>query len=744
MATPAKPMPTPGSAKAPFFDGDPRNLEIFLDNYNRCIEAAQADFKKRIRWLPSFIEESLRDAVRQYAEYVAAGLPTTNTDQPEWDAFVERLGEDFSLPEEVKRYTEKDLEDLHTRWAGKVTTRDALMLFNREYRKISGTLAARKVIAVKKADDEYYATISKSLGSEFQLRVVIDYTAAATVAEKDAIMTRGEIFTRAAAFLAEPPRKLLSSMILDQTSQPPRQNSGKNKESTPVVKREPDLAAYILKLEKEKEDLQAQLRTQAGKPLLRDLPPHMGTSSGGEAGRDNTIPHGCFNCGGEDHYSRNCPELKELAQQGLCSYDIAARAWTWPSGKRIRSAQGKTLAETIRDSSAASKAAANATAAQVNLVTAFWRKPVAVVNQAKASATIEEVSEEYDWDDFVEGRATNFAIDTYAVTRAKERGGGAAAPVEEEVAAPPKRAPRPAPTQAAADPKPATATKERAEPAQGSSGAKQGKENPTTPFNALGDNTNQGKGYRNVAPAENEKTLANVFELAKKAVIPLSLEQLLSVSTELRAQFKSFVSAKRVHFTIGEVGSVQETRGPDGVDDKTITIPRVFLTRQPRWNDAIGSWVSESILPIKAIKAEMAGRPVRAILDSGSVVNCMHERVWERLDASLYPSGGIDIEVADGRIAKTQGEIRDYPFTINGVVFYVSFQVMHEANYAVLLGMPFVALTRAVMEFNTEGECVVSLRDPNAPETQFRVPTTNYTPVCDHRTPRVARNVDFH
>ncbi len=80
----------------------------------------------------------------------------------------------------------------------------------------------------------------------------------------------------------------------------------------------------------------------------------------------------------------------------------------------------------------------------------------------------------------------------------------------------------------------------------------------------------------------------------------------------------------------------------------------------------------------------------------GLAVRCDHLVTMESANSSLNTSVGL---------------LQDLKFTIGGYDFYLQVQVIENAPYEILLGLPFHVLTELETKFYTDGSSHITLKD---------------------------------
>jgi hypothetical protein len=135
---------------------------------------------------------------------------------------------------------------------------------------------------------------------------------------------------------------------------------------------------------------------------------------------------------------------------------------------------------------------------------------------------------------------------------------------------------------------------------------------------------------------------------------------------------------------------------------------------------------SSTSLRLREMEVSFGGRlRERAVLDSGSQIIVVREDLWKECEGvSMQPDGSINMESADSSVTSTLGILRNFPMTVGTITFYLQVQVVRQAPFRFLLGMPFWAISRARTATQIDGSMVMTLTDPNPPHLTVVMNTT--------------------
>lgn len=111
-----------------------------------------------------------------------------------------------------------------------------------------------------------------------------------------------------------------------------------------------------------------------------------------------------------------------------------------------------------------------------------------------------------------------------------------------------------------------------------------------------------------------------------------------------------------------------------------------------------------------------------AILDSGSQIVSMAEKVATRLGLTWDPNVKIHMQSANGQINQTLGLARNVCFTLGGLSIFLQVHIIQDPPYNVLLGRPFDVLTKMTVKNDADGGQKLLVTDPNS-ERQVVLPT---------------------
>ena len=277
--------------------------------------------------------------------------------------------------------------------------------------------------------------------------------------------------------------------------------------------------------------------------------------------------------------------------------------------------------------------------------------------------------------------------------------------------------------------------------------------------------------YRNIAPIHNTAIPSKVYNRVLDTPLTVTTQELLSLSPEVRAQFREVTSLKRVakedqvekptevKYGIEEVeddwlsaeemeylypderplmGNYVETKSTEAylvgpVPSKAIytedPIEQYYRTLRPgekpdpeKLTVAAESCALRSIVPIidNSFKVE-------CILDPGCQIIAMSEEVCHELALPYDPSITLNMQSANGTIDQSLGLARNVPFHIAGITIYMQVHVLRNPAYDVLFGRPFDVLTESVVRNYRNEDQTITLHDPNTGKA-VTIPTVTRGP----------------
>ncbi|KAF9470608.1 hypothetical protein BDN70DRAFT_821139 [Pholiota conissans] len=208
--------------------------------------------------------------------------------------------------------------------------------------------------------------------------------------------------------------------------------------------------------------------------------------------------------------------------------------------------------------------------------------------------------------------------------------------------------------------------------------------------------------YKYVTPIESAAVIDKIAEQSLRAEINISMRELLAIAPEVRKHFKDQIVTKRV---------------PTNLNNRVNS----FLVDLPKRKDnLITSNHSEEL---RCIEVLFDGKDnIEGILDEGSQIVGISKTLWESSGLVARSDHQVVMETANSSQERTIGLLHDLKLTIGGYDFYVQAQVVDNAPYDLLLGLPFHVLTTIRHQFFKDGSSHVTLNDPNT-GAEITIPT---------------------
>jgi hypothetical protein len=283
---------------------------------------------------------------------------------------------------------------------------------------------------------------------------------------------------------------------------------------------------------------------------------------------------------------------------------------------------------------------------------------------------------------------------------------------------------------------------------------------------AAQDKYNPGKrpepAYKTLPPVHDPAIAANVYKRSMDIPITITYRELLSMSPEVRAQYRDSTTTRRMPFNNGnavqnyldmEIGeydnqqlltTIAETVStfavkntlPDGALVMPDPIEKYYSTLAPgetpdpdRLIVAIESGAVRTILAFIDNK-----RQKECILDPGCQIVAMSETSCHELGLAYDPSIILNMVSANGNINQSLGLARNVAFQVGSITFYLQVHIIQSPAYDVLLGRPFDILTESVVRNFANQDQTITISDPNSGR-RVTVPTLNRTIQHCHHTP---------
>lgn len=708
-------MPPPHSNKAPRFTGDPLTITTFLESYaSKADKAGIVDAGKRIQGIIGYVDPETRDLWRTLDEYV------TPASWANFKAAVEKLYEKMQDPLD---YTSYDLEAHITEWAHMgIFTLAHLDKYTLRFNMFARNLLKQKVVSEAALATSYIRAFSPNFRSSLGLELRIKFPAPTRATLAEVQETARSVLTVHGAGQELAVNPIFKHESLDPSLQEVRQLSVVPVTAAPVAPKmetQDALSQALLKLT-------AFLENSGNSSNQRN--------QGHRAGQQLYVPRGaqvtCHFCGFSGHYQTDCEIRQQYLIEKKCLLEPNTLQITFANGGRIftRDGTNKTMKTRIDEWLAANPAFNQPQrAAQIQTVSfvdnSSYQDPFVGVETDPVYVTDSHANEV--WND------GNPAVAVYVTTRRGETGNvtvdmparqranpaNRREPVAREAAptvqapAVPMLPPQQPPVQQAADAprvilqRPAN---DLTQPAQ----------QPFVPGPQRNRQPNQNPAFRNRAPVENDKNIDEVFQKVKEATVTLTVEQIYSISPDVRRQVREWLSVKRVAEANANSNANRQPQATNIVETFYDAVDEEEISR-----------VAVHFMALRTVHTEVGGRTVQALLDDGSTVCIMSKQFWERLPKAhpMDLTRILHMETADGNVHTSQGVLENLPVTIGGIKYLLQVQVVDKAPFEFLLGRPFSAVAQTTVINDSDGNQTLVLRDTDGDRvvqinTQRRAP----------------------
>jgi hypothetical protein len=105
---------------------------------------------------------------------------------------------------------------------------------------------------------------------------------------------------------------------------------------------------------------------------------------------------------------------------------------------------------------------------------------------------------------------------------------------------------------------------------------------------------------------------------------------------------------------------------------------------------------------------------VEAILDPGCQIVAMSEDVCHKLALPYDPTIILHMQSANGAVDPSLGLVRNVPFLVGDLTFYMQVHIIRGPAYDILLGHPFDVLTESVVRNFRNEDQTITIHDPNS------------------------------
>ncbi|KAF8150345.1 hypothetical protein K438DRAFT_439636 [Mycena galopus ATCC 62051] len=347
------PMPIPGTANAPYFNG--KYLTDFLTVLiQHGANTGITDLDRLVPYILQYSSDEVKDLIRY--------MPEFDPDEPGKTFTVAKtqLQLLFGQADEPPNYTESMLRDFCREHSAKSPFKNKVQIetYHKEFMKIAGPLVKQKKITTKPRD-YYFITGLPSTLKEWFNNQVPDQNRKCTDPPSIAVSI-GILQKRfdADSLLFEPWKDETDSRdrkvrfdtdgkrVTEASSRP------NTRPPTPPVPSVPAVSANTVDdLTKLLENLSLNVALLNSANQAQNVQPNQGAPQAGTTANTGIFPRRCFICGKSGthplHPSR-CPETKALIDVGLIKYNTIRERFTMPDGNDLPRAPNRFIGGVAR------------------------------------------------------------------------------------------------------------------------------------------------------------------------------------------------------------------------------------------------------------------------------------------------------------------------------------------------------------------------------------------------------------
>ncbi|EED80363.1 predicted protein [Postia placenta Mad-698-R] len=119
-------------------------------------------------------------------------------------------------------------------------------------------------------------------------------------------------------------------------------------------------------------------------------------------------------------------------------------------------------------------------------------------------------------------------------------------------------------------------------------------------------------------------------------------------------------------------------------------LQNVLKPKSPVVNIAASSFSTKTCGLLIRLRIEIDGRPIIAIVDTGSQLNIAHKRIWKTmLNRPMDIARSVNMNDANGGAGILQGLVENVPLTCGGVLTYANLYIGDKVPFDLLLGRPW-------------------------------------------------------
>ena len=704
-------MPLPGTKKAPKkFKGDYRYIRDFLDHYERLLNQCHiTNNDEKCAAIRQYCSSAVKETIEGLADYQT----------PDWTRLKTALLKLYDSERNDQRYSERDLMSfLRISRDTTITSMKQFRNYERSFQRIAGWLKGKGKLTEPEMDKYFWKGLPKKLRERIELRMTIsDATLDLTkpfpitkiVSAAEALLLRDRFDVDESDYeqdvdWAEVASDSDSNSDNDDEYSRTRRRT-KSKDDMKDRKIIHGEKARKIQKSLEKEEVKAQeqdemdvLIKQLGQISVKDPrygllyykaitkdarlekilhPPQINsTPVKSPKPLNGRGPFRCFGCGEEDHGIDNCPPLNELTNQGIVKRDMNNR-FCMQDGTRIQRAVGETIVQAAQRQKTSNTSSKSQSAH-------FIMSSESVVKSAPAYEYVEDAS---DNEEIYAAQGQP----RMAKEKRKEHFDGVSLPSLKQVLAKDKRQSETNPSQNKSISQPRVVKK--------ISDPKPVDVHETT-FNPENDNDIIEDETEPRTKITRKPIIAHASAISKEvdphvilnralnAPLTMSVGEILGISKDLSTLMQNVTKYKR---------PITNSEEPSVPKKTTNFADSVLLAQVP------------GVL-IK-IMMECDGNSISAIIDTGSTLNIMHQRIYEKLQRPINKTATPMMNDANGGVRQMTGLVQNVPLLCGSVATRADIFVAEHVPFDLLLGRPWQRGNYVSIEERADGTYII-FKDP--------------------------------
>jgi hypothetical protein len=732
----------PRAKEAPYFDGKPRHIIDFLDDFDFIAAAANVTGQNKVNAVINYVSREVAELWKTYVSFNGG----------DWDAFKNEIIRSYpGIKSGI--FTVGDLAELSRKQftTKKIRTLDDLGKYHRKFSRIEGYLRTHQHLATAISNQYYWGGFRRNLREKIEdhlekinpnrdvntIASIVDiYSAAVRVLTKrsrsreegrrrkrsarttDSSDSDEDSTTNSSESTTDSSSDTSSFRLRNKKSRSKKEKTDHRKKHKKHKKSEPtntakslpsvtspqpsvkvetgETSALIQELMRQMNQQQAE-QTKMFTSALNSLA--QTSTAVAAVNRATRANYGCNFCGQPAHMMRDCLTMMKYLVEGKASKDSSGKLCT-PTGIPIPPGEtrGQTLQSRLDTWLAANPRTASTTVAFHD---PLLDAPTTAIHffEGELAAPLPSVeSLRYEMGRETEDEAVALveSLANEAKKAVRSRKAGAVArnppdPVQTANQAPPNQVPPSAEAQSS------------------KSATKQAPLAPVPPSNP------RPPRAKFVSQAEDPALQEEIIKmvLGNKIEGGITLRHLFAISPGIRSKLVEYLRTHRVETPISYNAQATFHMGNGEGDDNLI--------------------VSESAVPLREVPCTVGNiEGELAVLDEGSSIIVIREDLWLETGLPIQRALSMRMEGAHGDVASTLGGLARLPITLDKVTFYVRAQVVPRAPFRILLGRPFFEMTQSVIENVPGGNTLLTVTNPNPPYETITIPTIPRRPRCRH------------